>query len=171
MALYWPEAQVAVVSEEARGQGSERDLPPEVVVILLRAGQEECPEFVSGVRELVEGRTMAHRCRTLESIYELGTEMGEPEGSEGTEGEKDEPSQAEARLRERLMETWGAERADGTGPADDPADDEDLWGWERCLEGSGVSGGVLGSLTHVGEWGAPETQVVINHCDEVVISR
>lgn len=167
MALYWPEARVAIVSEEGREQGGERDYPPEVVVVSLRAGQEECPEFVSGVRELVESRTMAQRCQKLESLYELGTTIGAPEGTAHTEGEDaSEAARAEERLCERLRASWGDLRSD-EGDDEGERDDEGLWEWGPGLAG----GGTLGSLTHVGEWGAPETRIVINHCDEVVVSR
>lgn len=162
MALYWPEARVAVTSANAEGAHGEKDWPPEVLVVLMREGQQECPEFVEAVRDLVASRTMERRCRALDALYELGTLVPEPEGEDVDEGEEASESQrAEARLREQL-----ADHADNSSEADGE-DTDDLWGWEH----SAIGMGSLGMPPNLGSWGTSDPQVVINHCDEVVVSR
>ena len=164
MALYWPEARVAIVCSGAEDAGGGKDWPPEVLVVLMREGQQDCPEFVNAVRDLVGSRTMEHRCRALDALYELGTVVPEPEGGNESAGEDpSEAQRAEAALREKLKEGPRGAGAD----EEQAGDDEDIWGWGRYPSMPES----LSALAHLGEWDAPETQVVINHCDEVVVSR
>lgn len=159
MALYWPEARVAVACEGASRTCEQDDWPPEVVLVSMREGQEEQPEFVEAVRSLVLERTWERRREAAMELCELSLGMPEPRGGELREGAEPTPGdRAEARLREALL-------GKGERAGDEPGGigDERLWeggGWDVPAVPLGIA-----------DWGALGAQVVIHHCDEVVVTR
>ena len=149
MALYWPEARVAVASAGTEGN---EEWPSEVIVISLRPGQVDDPCFIDALRELVRERALERRRGALEQLWEMGRGLGEVRGGELREGEDaTEAQQAEARLRELICGDDQDERAEW-GPEDVDVDGE-MFGWG--MAGFGLSG--------------PERQIVVGHCGQLVV--
>lgn len=162
MALYWSGARVKVRYEDGYSD-DERDCPKDTIVIVMKPGQEDDPSFVRAVRHVVALRTLEH---------EMGHE-DEPGCEDVATGEKDEASrgredqaafEAERRFVERFLDDE-ERNLDETllGRADELAEEDpfslgDLFGREAC-----------------GDWGGCHErypmQIVIEHCDEMVIGR
>lgn len=150
MALYWPEACVAVTSAEAMGA---EEWPSEVIVVLLRPGQEDDPSFVETVRELVRERALERRRDSLEQLWEVCRGLGEVRGGElrGDE-EATDAQRAEARLRELVC----------AGERDEPQwrdHEADLGGYEDVLAWGPMDWRLAG----------PERQVIVGRCERLVV--
>lgn len=165
MALNWSGAHVRVRYENEVPE-DERDCPGDTIVIVMRPGQESDPSFVRAVRDVVTLRTFDYQC----GISGPGS-APEPERA-ASEGEKDgapdapredgdrEALEAERRFVEAFLGDEGAlPGEDRLGPAG---------GWDDLglslddLLGDGCAG--------CGDWARRRTvQLVIGHCDEVVV--
>ena len=162
MALYWPEARLAVECAEVRGHTAEKT--PGVLVITMRPEQADDPEFAEAVRSLIMARTLERERDVLEGLSGWREDQGTRHGSGNeTEDDEDRLADAEKRFEERLMDAEtgpegttgddaGARDSDSEGmPEDDP-----LAGWREPLSES--------------LWSSePLVQVVVGHCDEVVV--
>lgn len=146
MALYWPEARVAVVYREPAG---DEDYPPDVLVISMRPNQVEDPAFAATVRDLVSERAAGG----------LRPE-GAPAGGPGTEEER-RALDAERRFERAFL---GAEDecGEGEGEGDDgPLDLDDL-----------LDGTFWGGCGACPDMGRPATvHVTIGRCGELLVGR
>lgn len=163
MALYWPEARVAVRCEGSRG-ADEQEWPTSVIVIDMRPDQADDPDFIEAVRGLVMDRTIERRRLMLDYIFEFGDEMPEPRGGEPRDGEEpNEADEAEARLRSHLMER---DEHEGEGTGEDDCLGDGLGGYPRFPEGlTSLEGTCLGF--DAGE--APRVLLAIRSCEQIVI--
>lgn len=144
MALYWPEARVAVVYREPTG---EEDYPPDVLVISMRPNQVEDPAFAATVRGLVSERALGG----------LRPE-GAPAGGPGTEEER-RALEAERRFERTFL---GAEDARGEDEGEDgPLDIDDL-----------LDGALWGGYGACPDMGRPTAvHVTIGRCGELLVGR
>ena len=162
MALYWSGARVKVRYESDFGE-DERDCPKDTIVIVMKPGQEDDPSYVRAVRHVVA-------LRTLESEMGHGDEGG-PEGErteEGDGGSERREDQAALEAERRFVETFLSEGELDLGEAlfgcADGLDDEEPFPLRDFLER-----GACGSCG-CGDWPMRHPmQIVIEHCDEMVI--
>ena len=168
MALYWPEARIAVSCEGATGGPERGDLPPDVLVINMRPEQAESEEFVETVRDLVIERVIERRRLAMEELFMRGDSLPAPRGGDGAADDPTSGDVAERRLRELLL---AGEDLGDSGERDGGADLPD--GWELGgygFEAYGPEGLLVDPLGMV-EGHATGVRLVIGHCDEVFVQR
>lgn len=149
MALYWPEARFALdLMEGEVPQRSESEYPPGVLVLSVREEQVDDPEFLEEVRKLIIRRTERFAPRHPASGRDSadGERGVMPEGTKTVHGV---PSISE--LFEGLVS-----QEEAGGEQDDEPFDECLG---RALE---IGYGLATS-------NAPQVQLVINGCGDVIV--
>lgn len=149
MALYWPEARFALdLMEGEVPRRSESEYPPGVLVLSVREEQVDDPEFLEEVRELIIRRT--ERFAPRHPADERDSADGErgvmPEGTKTVHGV---PSISE------LFE--------GLVSQEEAGDEEDDEPFDRCL------GRALEIGYGLGTGNAPQVQLVINGCRDVIV--
>lgn len=176
MALYWPEARLAVSC--AGAAAPREDLPDDVLVIHVGTDEALDPNFAEEVSYLLCERLEDWREGLVDEVRARGSKVIEPKGSHRDAGGTDELSeadQAERRLEERILAIMGhleLTHEEGDATKGDPEDgdlcDEDVWaGFGESLEGrSGLCGPCGRDLL-----GSPGISIVINHCDELFVRR
>lgn len=161
MALYWSGARVKVRYEDEFRE-DERDCPEDTIVIVMKPGQADDPSFVRAVRHVVALRT-------------LENEMGRDEEQTHDEKTADEKDKEDARREDqaafeaerRFVEAFMAEEERGMdealfGRGEDGEYGEDLFSLRDLFESEACGG--------CGNWlGRHPMQIVIEHCDEMVI--
>ena len=149
MALYWPEARFALdLMEGEVPRRSESEYPPGVLVLSVREEQVDDPEFLEEVRELIIRRTERFAPRHPASGRDSadGERGVMPKGTKMVHGV---PSISE--LFEGLVS-----QEEAGGEQDDEPFDECLG---RALE---IGYGLATS-------NAPQVQLVINGCGDVIV--
>lgn len=186
MALYWPEAALAVAYAGPGTTEAEQEWPSNVLVISMRAGQADDPGFVETVRELVVDRIFEHRWLLMGDLLADGGTVPEPRGGTHDGDDATEADRAEAELRRNLTEGgrgWPEEEdaPDGRRREGDAGCDEDPYGhgWlgrhpeEDWLDGGpgyGLGPGYGYDLGYGPDVPVPSrAQLVINHCDQLVV--
>lgn len=149
MALYWPEARLALdLMEGEVPRRAESEYPPGVLVLSVREEQVDDPEFLEEVRELIIRRT--ERFAPRRPADERDSADGErgvmPEGTKTVHGV---PSISE------LFE--------GLVSQEEAGDEEDDEPFDRCL------GRALEIGYGLGTGNAPQVQLVINGCRDVIV--
>lgn len=149
MALYWHEARFALdLMEGEVPQRSESEYPPGVLVLSVREEQVDDPEFLEEVRELIIRRTERFAPRHPASGRRDATD-DDGAAPAGTKTEHGIPSISE--LFEGLVS-----QEEAGGEHDDEPFDECLG---RALE---IGYGLATS-------NAPQVQLVINGCGDVIV--
>ncbi len=139
MALYWPEAKFALERTERHEEAPSEKYPPDVLVISVREEQVADPEFLEEMRELVIRRTERFAAKGEKGSGRPHAEAGIPSVSD-------------------IFESLVADEADGHDGCDlDEGSLEDCLG--HALE---IGYGLATS-------GAPQVQLVINGCRDVIV--
>lgn len=146
MALYWSGAHVAVRYEDGRAE-DERDYPADTIVFVMRPEQAGDPEFARAVRHVVALRTAGHGDGS----------HGEPAGGQPS-ARDDAERGAEGRFLENFLGGPDVCGADEGSPADEEGLDDLLRDW----------GMLYGGCAGFSE--PPLVQLVINHCDDLVVT-
>lgn len=179
MALYWPEARLAVACGEVRGGAAEA--MPGTLVMTMRPEQADDPEFAEAIRQLIMARTLSRERGTQDGSGEVGGTRPGHSAEDGARAEaragEDELLAAERRFERSFMGVVGAPgsagmpeprayRSAGEEPgADEGPGMEDL---EAALR-DGLENGWAGSFDEIPWEREPLVQVVVGHCDEVVV--
>lgn len=162
MALYWSGARVKVRYESDFGE-DERDCPKDTIVIVMKPGQEDDPSYVRAVRHVVA-------LRTLEGEMDRNEERAHDVEAAGEKDKEDERREDQAVLEaeRRFVETFLSEGELDLGEA--------LFGCADGLDGEEplplrdfLERGACGSCGCVDWPMCHPMQVVIEHCDEMVI--
>lgn len=165
MALYWPDARMAVECTEAEGSqtGGERR-EDGVLVISMRPEQADDPAFVEAMQQLVMARTVRHEREIYGRLME-GWERGKAPApvcdAPGEEG----PSEAERAFERSFVESAGNVNGMGGAP-DKPSAASGNSDQEPRLDELLES--YLGQETYR-EGCGPLVQVVVQHCDELAV--
>ena len=161
MALYWSGARVKVRYERDFGE-DERDCPEDTIVIVMKPGQEDDPSYVRAVRHVVA-------LRTLESETGHGDERGPGDESAGERDDERPPRddrdalEAERRFVETFLSEGELDLGEALFGCADGLDDEEPFPLRDFLE-RGACGGCCE------DWPVRRPmQIVIEHCDEMVI--
>ena len=176
MALYWPEARLAVSC--AGAAAPREDLPDDVLVIHVGTDEALDPNFAEEVSYLLCERLEDWKESLVDEVRARGSKVIEPQGSHRnveSEGDLSDAEQAERRLEERILAIMGHlesthEECDATkeGPEDEDCCDEDIWaGFGESFE---ERGGLYGPYGY-GLLGSSGINIVINHCDELFVRR
>lgn len=186
MALYWPEAALAVACAGPGAMEAEQDWPSNVLVISMRAGQADDSDFVETVRELVVNRIFEHRWLLMGDLLAAGGAVPEPRGGTHDGDDATEAERAEARLRRSLTEDgrgWpgGGDGPDGRGGTEGASYWEDPYGngwlgrrpggeWLDRGLGYGPEPDCYRDLGYVPDVPVPPwAQLVVSHCDQLVV--
>ena len=177
MALYWPEARLAVSCTGSE----ENEFPEETLVILVSPEEATDPSFVETVSYLLAERLEGWKEDLVTELRERGKRVLDPRGNgaqESAEDENDErpePTEAEKveeELRKLICEEMGClspaeseKDEDGDdGDEEDEGDDESLPSLDDLLAEGYLSCG-YGPVPTQG------TAIFINHCDELFVRR
>lgn len=156
MALYWPEARMTVECADAASQGDHgkaRDKDGDLV-ITMRPEQADDPSFVGEMQRLVVTRGLERMRMAYERLIE-GWEHGKVPTPTRKDVADERLGEAERRFERNFMKGL-ADRDEGDAEARDEAPSLD-----EVLES------YLRSETY--REGSPLVQVVVQHCDEVVV--
>lgn len=198
MALYWPEARMAVeCAEVARGKVAEGGDVPGVLMITMRPDQADDPEFVSAMQRLVMARTLDREREIFAELFEGKTwsevpfdndderlaeaerRFGQRFMGEAVDGrEKGTPSEKDGDTARRAESEARAERGSRpnycSGFCPDRAserhgvDDEFGPSLDDLMRSCALGHHGLAGMCDVGV-GSPLVQMVIGHCDEVTV--
>lgn len=166
MALYWPEAALAVA---CTGTEEAQEWPGNVLVISMRPEQADDPEFVETVRDLVVDRIFEHRRMLVKDLLASGSTVPEPRGGTHDGDGASEAERAEALLRRNVMEDAPGTCDDTWDPAEHAYGERGPWaggdlgdhGWLGYGDVYGPYPGVAPDPAH--------SPLVVNHCDQLVI--
>ena len=156
--LYWPEARFGLlVGRGTPTQGSEEGYPADVLLVTVRRDQVDDPVFIGEMRELIAKRTRDFAAATREGTSET-------DGSRSQEHQPDEKfiKRGIPTVNDIFESLVAAEELEDAmqGDGEDLGEDAYL---EDCLGhaleiGYGLAAG-----------GAPQVQLVINGCRDVVV--